>query len=100
MLIEAEKQKRQRGVSVWLVGFNPDVLSVIKRSPLGDVLGREISRAAWQRSRPTRGRKQQERLCGNNDRFSWPVPSAGCYARLSSPKPRSGKRKQVRCWLE
>jgi MFS superfamily sulfate permease-like transporter len=41
MLIEAEKRERQRGVSVWLVGLNPDVLSVIKRSPLGDVLGRE-----------------------------------------------------------
>ena len=41
MLIEAEKQERQRGVSVWLVGLNPDVLSVIKRSPLGDILGRE-----------------------------------------------------------
>ena len=41
MLIDAEKRERQRGVSVWLVGLNPDVLSVIKRSPLGDVLGRE-----------------------------------------------------------
>jgi len=35
------REERQRGVSVWLVGLNPDVLSVIKRSPLGDVLGRE-----------------------------------------------------------
>jgi sulfate permease, SulP family len=34
-------RERQRGVSVWLVGLNPEVLSVIKRSPLGDVLGRE-----------------------------------------------------------
>jgi SulP family sulfate permease len=41
MLIEAEKRERQRGVSVWLVGLNPDVLSVIQRSSLGDVLGRE-----------------------------------------------------------
>ena len=41
MLIEAEKRERQRGVSVWLVGLNPEVLSVIERSPLGDVLGRE-----------------------------------------------------------
>jgi sulfate permease, SulP family len=41
MLIDAEKRERQRGVSVCWVGLNPDVLSVIKRSPLGDVLGRE-----------------------------------------------------------
>jgi len=41
MLIEAEKRERQRGVSVWLVGLNPDVLSVIQRSSLGEVLGRE-----------------------------------------------------------
>ena len=41
MLIEAEKRERKRGVSVWLVGLNPEVLSVIRRSGLGDVLGRE-----------------------------------------------------------
>jgi anti-anti-sigma regulatory factor len=41
MLIEAEKRERDRGVSVWLVGLNPDVLSVIQRSSLGEVLGRE-----------------------------------------------------------
>jgi sulfate permease, SulP family len=41
MLIEAEKRERERGVSVWLVGLNPDVLSVIQRSGLGKVLGRE-----------------------------------------------------------
>ncbi len=41
MLIDSEKRERNRGMSVWLVGLNPDVLSVIQRSPLGDVLGRE-----------------------------------------------------------
>jgi SulP family sulfate permease len=41
MLIEAEKRERERGVSVWLVGLNPEVLSVIQRSGLGKVLGRE-----------------------------------------------------------
>ena len=41
MLIEAEKRERKRGVSVWLVGLNPEVLSVIQRSSLGEVLGRE-----------------------------------------------------------
>jgi anti-anti-sigma factor len=41
MLIEAEKRQRERGVSVWLVGLNPEVLSMIQRSSLGEVLGRE-----------------------------------------------------------
>jgi SulP family sulfate permease len=41
MLIEAEKRERNRGVSVWLIGLNPDVLSVIQRSSLGKILGRE-----------------------------------------------------------
>ena len=41
MLIEAEKRQRELGVSIWLVGLNPEVLSVIQRSPLGNVLGRE-----------------------------------------------------------
>src|SRR5215467_11383003 len=41
MLIETEKKQRERGVSIWLVGLNPDVLAVIQRSPLGNVLGRE-----------------------------------------------------------
>jgi len=41
MLIEAEKKQREHGVSIWLVGLNPEVLSVIQRSSLGNVLGRE-----------------------------------------------------------
>jgi sulfate permease, SulP family len=41
MLSEGEKRQRERGVSVWLVGLNPEVLSVIQRSSLGRVLGRE-----------------------------------------------------------
>ena len=41
MLIEGEKRQRERGVSFWLVGLNPEVLSVIQRSSLGKVLGRE-----------------------------------------------------------
>jgi sulfate permease, SulP family len=41
MLIDGEKRQRERGVSVWLVGLNPEVLSVIQRSSLGKVLGRE-----------------------------------------------------------
>jgi high affinity sulfate transporter 1 len=41
MLIEAEAQARARGVSLWLVGLTPETLAIVKRSPLGDLLGRE-----------------------------------------------------------
>jgi hypothetical protein len=38
---EGEKWQRGRGVSLWLVGLNTDVLAMIQRSPLGETLGRE-----------------------------------------------------------
>lgn len=41
MLIEAEKRHRDRGVIMWLVGLNPEVLATVKRSSLGETLGRE-----------------------------------------------------------
>jgi high affinity sulfate transporter 1 len=41
MLIEAEKRHRDRGVMLWLVGLNPEVLAMVQRSSLGEVLGRE-----------------------------------------------------------
>jgi anti-anti-sigma factor len=41
MLSEAEERQREQGVEVWLVGLNPEVLSVVQRSPLGERLGRE-----------------------------------------------------------
>ena len=41
MLIEAEKRQRERGVSLWLVGLNPEVLAVVQRSPLGSILGHQ-----------------------------------------------------------
>lgn len=41
MLIEAEKKNRERGIRIWLVGMNPEVLSMIQKSSLGDALGRE-----------------------------------------------------------
>jgi anti-anti-sigma factor len=41
MLVEAEKKNRERGIGLWLVAVNPDVLSVIQRSSLGETLGRE-----------------------------------------------------------
>lgn len=39
MLTEGEKKQRERGVSVWLVGLNSQVMSVVQRSSLGRVLG-------------------------------------------------------------
>jgi high affinity sulfate transporter 1 len=41
MLNDGEKRQRGRGVSVWLVGLNPDVLRMVQRSSLGKRLGRE-----------------------------------------------------------
>jgi SulP family sulfate permease len=39
MLTEAEKRNRERGIRLWLVGANPEVLEMIRRSPLGNTLG-------------------------------------------------------------
>jgi MFS superfamily sulfate permease-like transporter len=41
MLTEAEKRQRDRGVTVWLVGLNPEVLATVQRSSLCEALGRE-----------------------------------------------------------
>jgi high affinity sulfate transporter 1 len=41
MLTEAEKRHRDLGVAVWLVGLNPEVLATVRRSSLGEALGRE-----------------------------------------------------------
>jgi high affinity sulfate transporter 1 len=41
MLTDAEKRMRDRGVGVWLVGMNPEVLRVVRQSALGTVLGRD-----------------------------------------------------------
>jgi MFS superfamily sulfate permease-like transporter len=40
-LIEAERSHRDRGVLLWLVALNPDVLAVIQNSSLGRILGRD-----------------------------------------------------------
>jgi SulP family sulfate permease len=41
VLTEAEKRHRERGVFLWLVGLNPEVLRVVQNSRLGETLGRE-----------------------------------------------------------
>jgi sulfate permease, SulP family len=38
---EGEKRQSDHGVATWLVGLNPGVLEVVRRSPLGKSLGRE-----------------------------------------------------------
>ena len=40
-LCEGEKRQRERGIVTWLVGLNPGVLQMVRRSPLGKALGRE-----------------------------------------------------------
>jgi anti-anti-sigma factor len=39
MFTEAAKRHRERGIRLWLVGTNPQVLAVIRRSPLAETLG-------------------------------------------------------------
>jgi len=39
MLIEAEARGRAAGVELWLGAMQPDVMTVVKRSPLGEALG-------------------------------------------------------------
>jgi len=41
MLTAAQKRQRGRGISLWLAGLDPEVLGVVQRSSLGEVLGRE-----------------------------------------------------------
>ena len=41
MLADAEKKHRERGIRLWLVGMNPEVLSMIQKSSLSEALGRE-----------------------------------------------------------
>jgi len=39
-LITAEKRLREHGFALWLTALNPEALRVVKRSPLGTILGR------------------------------------------------------------
>ncbi len=41
MLMEAENRLREEGVTLWLIGLNPGVLEMVRRSPLGATLGRD-----------------------------------------------------------
>jgi anti-anti-sigma factor len=41
MLLEREHRVSERGVTLWLVGLNPGVLEVVRKSGLSERLGRE-----------------------------------------------------------
>ena len=41
MLTEAEERLRREGMALWLAALNPEVLAMVKRSNLGETLGRE-----------------------------------------------------------
>jgi MFS superfamily sulfate permease-like transporter len=41
MWIEAEQNLRKHGIHLWLVGLNPGVLEMVRRSPLGEALGHD-----------------------------------------------------------
>ena len=39
MLIEGARRMKERGITVWLVGLNPAVKEVVRRSSLAEELG-------------------------------------------------------------
>jgi MFS superfamily sulfate permease-like transporter len=41
MFAESEARMRARGISVWLVGLDPEVLTAVRRSPFGQAVGVE-----------------------------------------------------------
>jgi SulP family sulfate permease len=41
MLAEADARMKERGISVWLVGLTPDVLTAVRRSPFGQAVGQD-----------------------------------------------------------
>ena len=41
MLAEGEARMKERGISVWLVGLTPEVLTAVRRSPFGQAVGQE-----------------------------------------------------------
>jgi len=41
MFTQVAKRQSQDGIQLWLIGMNPEVLAVVQRSPLGQILRRE-----------------------------------------------------------
>jgi len=45
MLIQIAQKQLQDGVQLWLIGMNPGVFAIVRRSPLGEILPREAMHA-------------------------------------------------------
>jgi anti-anti-sigma factor len=64
MLIQGERQMRERGVALHLVGLSPSVLAMVRRSTLGETLGQDRMHFNLQRAvrkflaEPSRGAEQ------------------------------------------
>ena len=41
MLAEGEARMKERGISLWLVGLTPEVLTAVRRSPFGQAVGQD-----------------------------------------------------------
>ena len=41
MFAQIAQRQRQHGIQLWLIGMNPEVLAVVQRSPLGQILRRD-----------------------------------------------------------
>jgi len=59
LLVAAERQWQEKGVEIWLAALNPEVLEVVRKTPLAERLGRsrmfftvEDAVAAFEASRP------------------------------------------------
>jgi SulP family sulfate permease len=64
MLIDAEMRLREEGVTLWLVGLNPGVLEMVRRSSLGATLGRDRMFAKMETAAGTYLEKRGERPPG------------------------------------
>jgi anti-anti-sigma regulatory factor len=42
MLVEAEAKLREAGTELWLAALNPEVLELVRRTPLAERLGRDL----------------------------------------------------------
>jgi hypothetical protein len=89
-LIEGERRATDRGAVVWLVGLNPGVLEVVRRSGLDERLGRERmlfnARAAIERYRTlhpgcgarSHRRKRPDKEIMSDDKGEAAIDAGGC----------------------
>ncbi len=90
MVAEMEEQLRRDGIDLWLAALNPDVLAVVKRSRIGQTLGRDrmfFNRQAAVEKYTARGSGQ---ALGSG---LWALGSRhGGGTCAQSPKPRAQSR--------